>query len=199
MHLIIFGEYTAEEVRSAVERGQAGRQSQIERIEKCLVDLEHPLESVNEIAKRFPGAHFNVGIAEIKHRREVALAAEHAGLQPFTVIDPSASIDPSAEIGAGCFIAANAVVSCGAKLQSHVLVHFNCTVGHNTGIGSYSVILPGARLSGQCQLGTSVMIGSNAFIYQGAKIGDEAKIDALTYVHEDVPAHRIVSVRRPGF
>jgi UDP-3-O-[3-hydroxymyristoyl] glucosamine N-acyltransferase len=193
MHLVIFGEFTAEEVRSAVERGGSDRWSQIE---KCHVDLEHPQQSVNEIAKRFPGAHFNVGIAEIKHRREVAVAAELAGLKAFTVIDPSASIDPGATIGQGCFIAANAVVSFGAKLQSHVLVHFNSTVGHNSGIGPYSVILPGARLSGHCQLGSSVMIGSNAFIYQGAKIGDEAKIDALTYVHEDVPAHRVVSVRR---
>lgn len=196
MHLIIFGEFTAEEVRSAVERGQSSRRTPIERIEKCVVELEHTWQSVNEIAQRYPGASFNVGIADIKHRREVAVAAQQAGLKPFTVIDPSASIDPSAQIGEGCFIAANGVVSFGAKLQSHVLVHFNCTVGHNTDIGPFSVILPGARLSGQCQLGSSVMIGSNAFVYQGAHIGDEAKIDALTYVHEDVPAHRIVSVRR---
>jgi UDP-3-O-[3-hydroxymyristoyl] glucosamine N-acyltransferase len=195
MVLIIFGEFTAEEVRAAVERDQRRQWS---RIEKCHVELEHTQQSVSEIARRFPGASFNVGIADIKHRREVAKAAEAAALKPFTVIDPSASIDPKAKIGEGCFIAANTVISTGAQLQNHVLVHFNSTVGHNATIGSHSVILPGARLSGHCQLGTGVMIGSNAFAFQGIHIGDEVKVDALTYVYENIPARRVVSVRRPG-
>lgn len=195
MILIIFGEFTAEEVRAAVERGPRDRWT---KVEKCHVELEHPQDSVRAIAKQYPGASFNVGIADIKLRHDVAVAAEREGLIPFTVIDPSASIDPTAQIGDGCFIAANAVVSTGASLRNHVLVHFNSTVGHNAIIGAYSVVLPGARLSGHCQLGTSVMVGSNAFIFQGARIGDEAKIDAMTYVHENIPARRVISIRRPG-
>lgn len=193
--LIVFGEATAEEVLSAVHRMPGHPWT---RIEKVHVELDDPESSVQEIAKRFPAACYHVGIADIKLRREVVLAANQHELQPCTIIDPSAYVDPSAEIAPGCFVAANSVVSYGARLEGHVLVHFNATVGHNCHVGIYSVILPGARLSGHVHIGSAGLIGSNAFIFQGVKIGNEAKVDALTYIHEDLADRRIVSVRRPS-
>ncbi len=191
--LIIFGEHTADEVRSAALRCAEKPWS---RIEKCFFDPVRAQESVHSIARQFPGAWFNVGIADNVMRRKVALVAEGMGLVPLTIVDPSALVDPTARVEAGCFVAANSVISTSARLARYTLVHFNATVGHNSTVGEFNTILPGARLSGFVETGSGVMIGSNSFIFQGVKIGSDAKIDAMTYVKENVPERRVVSGRR---
>ena len=195
--LVIFGEHTGAEIRSAALRMQ-GQTTDMpwSSIEKCYFDPAQAQQTMQEIKNAYPGSYFHIGIADNLIRREAAIAAEAVGLKPATIIDPDAFIDSSATIEPGCFIAAHCVVSSKARLGRHCVVHFNSTVGHNSVVGEFSSILPGARLSGFVETESGVMIGSNAFIFQGVKIGRDAKIDALTYVREDVPERRVVSTRR---
>jgi UDP-3-O-[3-hydroxymyristoyl] glucosamine N-acyltransferase len=195
--LIIFGEHTADEVRSAAERfANCTGDPPWSRIEKCYFDHNKATEIVRDIGIKYPSAFYHVGIADNVMRREAALAAESIGLTPLSIIDPGAFVDPTAKIEPGCFVAAHSVISAEARLARHCLVHFNATVGHNTTVGEFSSVLPGARLSGFVQTGSGVMIGSNAFVFQGVKVGNDAKVDALTYVRVDVPERRVISGRR---
>jgi carbonic anhydrase/acetyltransferase-like protein (isoleucine patch superfamily) len=61
--------------------------------------------------------------------------------------------------------------------------------------GSIVFIHPGARVSGNCKIGERSLIGSNSFVYQNVKVGKDCLIDALTYLHEDVPDKMVVSSR----
>lgn len=190
--LVVFGDNTADEILSALGRIKLHG---FDQICKHFFDRDHPNRGMDELASGAKEVAFVVGIADATNRAAVAEIATQRGWRPFTVVDPTAVVDPSATLEPGCFVAAQAAVSCRAHLGRHTLVHFHATIGHDTRIGDHSVILPGARISGKVSLGSGVLIGSNAFIYQGIRIGDGASVDALTYVRQDVPPYRVVSVR----
>ncbi|MEZ6095693.1 MAG: hypothetical protein R3C03_15935 [Pirellulaceae bacterium] len=193
--LVIFGDSTADEMQSAFER--AADFSRFTSCRKFFVELENLEQRLKAICETENITGYCIGVVDREHRQRIAFEAEKLGLEPYSIIDPSATIDRTAEIGKGCFVAAQAVVSCRAKIEDHSIVHFHATIGHDARLGQHCIVLPGARVSGRVQLQNHVLIGSNAFIFQGVSIGEHASIDALTYVRDDVAARRVISVRRP--
>ena len=92
------------------------------------------------------------------------------------------------KIEEGCILAPGAVVAPRAALGKHVLCNYNSTVGHDSEIGSYSIICPNASVGGTCTLGKGVYVGSNACIRENISIGDGATIGMGAVVTRDVPA-----------
>ncbi len=136
-----------------------------------------------------------VAIADQKLRAAAQKFAESESMAAFSVIHPTAVIDQTANIGVGTFIGPLAVISSRAEIGAHSIIHIHSSIGHHAKLGQNCIILPGARISGRCRLGSNVLVGSNAFIFQGAILGDYSTVDALTYVKDDLLAHRIASSR----
>ena len=61
-------------------------------------------------------------------------------------------------------------------------------MGHDTVIGAFSSVMPGAVLSGDVRVGQGVLVGTNATVLEGRTIGDGARIGAGAVVTTDVPA-----------
>ncbi|NMC13438.1 MAG: hypothetical protein GYA34_11225 [Chloroflexi bacterium] len=120
---------------------------------------------------------------------------KYSNFKPKSIINPSSYIAPSAIIGKGCYIGANVSISSNAILENFVIINLNASIGHDALIKKNSIILPGARISGHVTIGEGTLVGSNAFIYQGVKVGRENLIDALTYIHDDLPERMISSSR----
>ena len=93
------------------------------------------------------------------------LAAELRQLLPEmewpAILHPTAIIDlESAQIGEGCFIGAGVTATVNITLDPFALCNFGCTIGHETRIGSGSVVNPGANISGGVVIGTGALIGT---------------------------------------
>jgi len=52
-----------------------------------------------------------------------------------------------------------------------------CTVGHDTGIGMYSFLMPSVNVSGEVEIGESVYVGTRAKIINRLSIGKEVSLE----------------------
>lgn len=194
--LIVFGNQTADEIVDAANEVYG---DQFDTIRKFV--FHKNIESDPEYNK-FVKAHSNlsyiIGMIDMRLKPKVQVFAEQSNLAPVSIVHPTAYVAPSAIIGNGVFVAPQAVISVNAQVEDHSLIHIHSSVGHDCKIGKFCAILPGARVSGNVTLGNSVMIGSGAFIFQGVKIGQQAQVDALTYVRHDVTEKRLISSRKRG-
>lgn len=193
--LVVLGQRTAIEVMEAIEATACTQFGAIERLvfdEKQFANVEVP--RLNNLTSE---VFYHVGIATGELRGQVVEACEAAGWSPFTVVHPSAVVSPSARLEPGVFVGPLAVISSYAEVGAHSIIHIHASIGHDAKIGRLAAIMPGARISGNVTLGQGVLIGSNAFVAAGKSIGDDCRIDALSYVGQDIPANHIYSPRFP--
>jgi len=109
------------------------------------------------------------------------------------ILHPTAIIDlESAQIGEGCFIGAGVTATVNITLEPFALCNFGCTIGHETRIGSGSVVNPGANISGGVVIGTGVLIGTGAQVLQYLHVGAGAIVGAGAVVTSDVCANTTV-------
>lgn len=192
--LIIFGQKTAAEVHSAA---RLGFHDHFDTIRTFVFNEELSVNTdFNSVMNAGGDVFFIAATIDFHLKPRVVQFAESLGFQAFTVIHPTAFVDESATIGDGVFVGPQAVISVNAKIGDHSLVHIHSSIGHDSQIGNYCAILPGARISGDVTLDDHVLIGSNSFVFQGTRVGRNARIDALTYVRGDIPEKSTLSCRR---
>lgn len=192
--LIIFGHKTASEVLSAANLGY---QDQFDSIHTFVFE-ENLLENseFSSILNTSSDIFFIAAIIDFHLKPKVIELAKKLNLKPFSIVHPTAFVDESARIGEGVFVGPQSVISTNARIGNHSVIHIHCSIGHDAQIGDNCAILPGARISGNVTVQDSVLIGSNAFVFQSTCVGRNARVDALTYVKDDVPENKIVSCRR---
>ena len=193
--LVVLGQRTAIEIMEAVE---PTARTQFSSVERLVYDRE---QFIRHDAPRLNGSgcevFYHVGIATEELKGQVVDACEVAGWHAFTVVHPTAVISPSARLEPGVFVGPLAVVSSHASVGAHSIVHIHASIGHDATVGRLAAILPGARISGNVTLGERVLVGSNAFIAPGKTIGSGCRIDALSYISQDIPPDHICSPRFP--
>jgi sugar O-acyltransferase (sialic acid O-acetyltransferase NeuD family) len=106
------------------------------------------------------------------------------------MIHPTVTMDDrdSIVIGEGTVITAGCVLTTQIVLGRHVLLNLNSTVGHDTRVGDFSSIMPGAHISGKVTIGECVLIGTGSCLLNEVSIGMESKIGAGAVVIDDIPA-----------
>jgi sugar O-acyltransferase (sialic acid O-acetyltransferase NeuD family) len=151
-----------------------------------------------------PEAVFAVGVADPAARRRLAQRLADRGLRPWTVVHPRAVVAPETSVGEGCILLANAHVSSGVNVGAHSQVQYNATVGHDSWLGDYVSVYPGANVSGSVRLEDDVTVGSGAVVIQGLVVGRGALVGAGAVVTRDVPPGAVVvgsparPIRRSG-
>lgn len=94
----------------------------------------------------------------------------------FSVVHKASVISATAQLGSGIIVAPGVVVSAACKIGNHVILNYNCTLGHDVKLGDFVSIYPGAAISGNVQLGSRVLIGANASIREGVQLADDVTI-----------------------
>ena len=83
-----------------------------------------------------------------------------------TLIHPNSSIQDIdyCQIGKGSLIGEYCVITTNVIIGDFCLINNNCSLHHDTTIGSYSVIMPGVRITGGAQIGETCYISPNKTI-----------------------------------
>ena len=125
-------------------------------------------------------------------REKIYKSALTYGLNPLTVIHPSAAVSARATIGAGALILANAVVNPGARLGENVVVNSGAVVEHDCRLDAHVHIAPGATLAGDVKIGVAAHIGVGATVIQQLSVGARTIVGAGSVVLNNVPDDVVV-------
>ena len=136
-------------------------------------------------------AKFAIGLGRTgaaDHRRNLFEKARAAGLEPITIVDPSAVVSERAALADGTQIFAKAVVNIGSRIGANTVINTGTIVEHDCDIGDHVFVAPGAVLAGGVHVGHQAFIGMGAVVLPGLSIGEGAVVGAGAVVRETVPA-----------
>jgi sugar O-acyltransferase (sialic acid O-acetyltransferase NeuD family) len=138
---------------------------------------------------------FIIGLGGVRNnqpRKDLYEKALEIGLEPVTVIHPSAIISPCAELGPGCQVLPGAIINADATLGTNVIVNTRAVVEHDCHLGSHVHVASGAVLCSGCSLAEGVHVGAGAVIRQLLSIGKWSVIGAGAVVVKTIKAKSLV-------
>lgn len=130
--------------------------------------------------------HYVIALADPLVRSDLARLYDSAGLEPATLIHPTASISPDITVGSGSIVCAMASVTTDVRIGAHVHIDRVVTIGHDSVIEDFVTLHPAGVISGSVHIGTRARIGTNASVLQGLRVGADAVIGAGAVVTRDV-------------
>jgi sugar O-acyltransferase (sialic acid O-acetyltransferase NeuD family) len=143
------------------------------------------LETLTDRAK-----HFAMGIGgwtDNNDRRRAFEMAVGIGLEPVTVVHPTAHISPYAHIGAGCAVLPHVVVNTEARLGIDTIVATSSAVGHESTVGDHALISVGVTVGGHVTIGDGAVLGMGCTVISRVRVGANALVAAGAVVTDDVP------------
>lgn len=132
--------------------------------------------------------HFIVAVGDNAARAAEFERALAAGLEPYSVIHPTAVISPEALIAGGVFIGALAVVNPGAVVRTNAIVNTAAVVEHDCSVGAHAFIGPRATLCGGCSVGDGALVGAGATLIPLTSVGEGSVVGAGAAVTENFGA-----------
>ena len=152
-----------------------------------------PLVSLEEAARRFPGADFSVAVGAAVAREAMVSRALDAGLRATRLVDAGAQMSGSVRIGAGSVICAGCILTVDITVGNHVHVNLDCTIGHDAVLEDFVTLAPGVHVSGWVRIERGAYIGTGASIINGTSgapmiVGAGAVIGAGAVVTRAIPA-----------
>jgi acetyltransferase EpsM len=128
-----------------------------------------------------------VAIGDNRVRRELTERMLARGELLTTVIHPFTSIAASASIERGTMISAGVVISPHARIGKGVLLNTRCCIDHDSVIGDFTHVAPGATIGGKVFLGEEALIAQGATVVTGCTVGSRSVVGAGAVVVRDVP------------
>jgi len=135
---------------------------------------------------RLSGAKYVIGIGNSEARRAIDDRLRAEGVEAIILVHPAATVGSEVTLGPGCVLTAGVRVTTNITCGRHVDLHVNCTVGHDSVLGDYVSVFPGATISGNVTIGAGATVGTGANILPGVTIGEHAFVGAGAVVTRDV-------------
>lgn len=110
------------------------------------------------------------------------------GLEPASVVHPSAIVGSDVELGGGTFVAPGVIINAGARIAENSILNTGCSVDHDCVIGAHAHVGPQAALCGGVRLGEGVLIGVGACASPGASVGAWTVVGAGAAVVDELPS-----------
>ena len=92
----------------------------------------------------------------------------------------------------GCIAYPNVTIMNDCNIGQGVLFNSNTSIGHDTFIGDYCNLNPGAHVAGKVVIGTGTVVGIGVVVKENILIGKNVTIGAGSVVVKDIPDDQIV-------
>lgn len=128
----------------------------------------------------------------VKWRKQYIDLLLSKGARFETFIAPTAMIHRTAKIGIGCQIGALTTISSDVTVGDFVMFHPYCDIGHDTQIGTHSIVETYTFCGGFASIGKEVTLHTRSTILPHIKVGDGATVGAGSVVLRNVKANTTV-------
>lgn len=130
-----------------------------------------------------------IAVGDNRTRADIAQRVERLvpGFSFVAAIHPAATLARDVEIGSGTVIMAGVVVNTAARIGSHCMLNTNASLDHDSVMGDFSSLAPGAATGGNVRIGEHAAVMMGVQIAQGVSVGARAVVGAGSVVLEDVP------------
>lgn len=136
----------------------------------CFVDDQYANGDTLPLSKFDPDKFIvMVTVGDSKDRYDIVSKLPQS-TKYFTFIHPTALIGEDVNIGEGSFIGAHSILTTNIKLGKHSLLNRANHIGHDTVIGSFLSMMPGAIISGNCTIYDCVYLGTNSSVKEKTSI-----------------------------
>lgn len=136
-------------------------------------------------------------IGSCETRKKVAEKLHKMGVDFYNAIHPSVIMSGFVELGHDVIICAGSILTVNIRIEDHVHINLNCTVGHDVTIGKYCTISPIVAISGRDHFGEGIFVGTGASFLHGVSVGSWSTIGAGAVVTDDIPEN-VVAVGVPA-
>jgi sugar O-acyltransferase (sialic acid O-acetyltransferase NeuD family) len=142
---------------------------------------------------RMPQAAIIPGVGAPAARMAIVERLADVKRSPPILVHPSVQRSSRVQMGEGTVVAAGVILTVDVVLGRYVHVNIACSLSHDTRVGDFTTIAPGARICGNVEVGRGVWIGAGATIINGSPerklvIGDGSVVAAGACVVATVPA-----------
>lgn len=134
--------------------------------------------------------YFAVGLGsagDSSHRERLFNLGLKLGLEPLTIVHPSAVCSQYAGVELGCQLLPGCIINAGARLGANVIVNSGAVVEHDCVLENHVHVATGARLASGVTVGLGAHIGAGATVKQLISIGARSVVGAGAVVVSDVP------------
>lgn len=138
--------------------------------------------------KNLKKSNYFIAVGNSQIRQKISnLITEKNYQKACNAIHKNASVSQTAVLGKGIMIGNGAIINACATLEDGVICNTQAVIEHESIIGQYSHIAPGAILCGNTKIGRNTFIGARTVVKEGVKIGDNVIVGAGTVVINDIP------------
>ena len=131
-------------------------------------------------------AYFNNVFGSMQGRRKVAQILEAHRCRLVSLITPGTDL-AFVRVGLDVAIEANVAVDADVVIGDHSCLKRSSSVGHETVLGKFVFIGPGATVCGRAKIHDGVFIGAGSCILPGLEIGRDSIIGAGAVVTKNIP------------
>ncbi|MYL69831.1 serine acetyltransferase [Halobacillus litoralis] len=130
-------------------------------------------------------------IGDSSLRVKLTHLVEDIGFKLPNIIDPSAIVSNYSNLAEGIFVGKRTILNAGVNIGKATILNTNSTVEHDSNIGAYVHISPGAVVCGGVTVSANSHIGASSVIKQGISIGKNTTIGMGSVVLEDIDSNVI--------
>lgn len=148
-------------------------------------------------AKKNSSVKIALGIGNNRDREKIFRKVKNMDLVVISAIHPAAVVSKDISMGEGVTIMPGAIINTGAVLEDGVVINTAASIDHDSHLGRFSQVWPGAHLAGAVTVGEFSYIGTGAAVIQNINIGKNVIIGAGAVIISDVPDN-VTIVGNPG-
>jgi len=131
-----------------------------------------------------PGIGLGVGDNAARQRCADRVRAE--GLEPLTLVHPSAVLAPGATLGPGSVVMPLVAVNPDAVVGAGAILNTGCVVEHDCVLGDFVHLSPNAALGGGVRIGDRTHLGLGAVVLPLVTVGADVRVGAGAVVNRSV-------------
>ncbi len=152
----------------------------------CEVAVSVDLDTARAESGRVPGGRYVIAIEDPVERRAMDALLRGWGMEPATLVHPSATTGSDVRLGAGSVVLARARVTTNVETGPGLWLSERATLSHDGRIGDFVTIGSESNVTGNVSIGDLATVGPGVVVIPGCRIGERASVAPGSVVTGDV-------------